>query len=388
MFRRSNNIGHKTGYALTFNMDTPKGWDHYYTKETDKNAKLSKEQYEKLATGKDDYIEGPTYSYPLATDGIYGERDIQVGDILTKVQIDASATDTENNDAAKVEPAYVAKTSVTYTYGGTSKTASAGTAIPKTEYDEVGTAAQAAFDEAYFCIQTLKLSDNNYLTYGDVKSKSEIDALKSSYEALATDIDNAISPAYICSKEGKFGGKTYESGHNYSVLQTLCSMPADDFTNAGFTFNYDAFDLLTDPNFLKVTVNATDIVVDQANIKPETPSTESTESVYHSPYSDIESVEYNAVFKATAEKPTYSYKGGTLANGDVITNEEFEHYVRNDKVHYTRVTVKEGGEDVYIAKESFVYNGVPYAKGQIVDESVLSTGKAETVHFDDSGTQF
>ena len=388
VFRRSNNIGHKTGYALTFNMDTPKGWDHYYTKETDKNAKLSKEQYEKLATGKDDYIEGPTYSYPLATDGIYGERDIQVGDILTKVQIDASATDTENNDAAKVEPAYVAKTSVTYTYGGTSKTASAGTAIPKTEYDEVGTAAQAAFDEAYFCIQTLKLSDNNYLTYGDVKSKSEIDALKSSYEALATDIDNAISPAYICSKEGKFGGKTYESGHNYSVLQTLCSMPADDFTNAGFTFNYDAFDLLTDPNFLKVTVNATDIVVDQANIKPETPSTESTESVYHSPYSDIESVEYNAVFKATAEKPTYSYKGGTLANGDVITNEEFEHYVRNDKVHYTRVTVKEGGEDVYIAKESFVYNGVPYAKGQIVDESVLSTGKAETVHFDDSGTQF
>ena len=392
LFRPSNNIGHETGYALTFDMDTPKVWDNYYTKETDNTDKLTQEAYDALSSSaQDNYVEGPTYT--PGTQRTLGQREIVEGDILTQVQVDAN--ETTGTGAAVVEQAYIAKTAVTYTYGGTSKTANAGTAIPKTEYDAIG-AAQDAFDPAYVCIQTLKLSDNTYLTYGDVKGTTEIAALKTSFPARTAEIDGALSSAYVCSTAGNFGGKTYYKNRNYSALQTLCSLSGSDFTDGDFTFNYDAFDLLLDDDMLEVTVNATDVVVDQASIKPTKPNTEDS---YHSPYSDQVGVEYQAVYKAPNAGDTYSYSAGTteggkaydaktLNDGDAITNDIFEAAVPNDKAHYTRVSVKDGGEDVYIATDNFVYNGVPYGKGQVVDESLAAHSKVETVHFASSGTWF
>ena len=392
LFRPSNNIGHETGYALTFDMDTPKVWDNYYTKETDNTDKLTQEAYDALSSSaQDNYVEGPTYT--PGTQRTLGQREIVEGDILTEVQV--TANETTGTGAAVVEQAYIAKTAVTYTYGGTSKTANAGTAIPKTEYDAIG-AAQDAFDPAYVCTQTLKLSDNTYLTYGDVKGTTEIAALKTSFPARTAEIDGALSSAYVCSTAGDFGGKTYYENRNYSALQTLCSLSGSDFTEGDFTFNYDAFDLLVDDDMLEVTVNATDVVVDQASIKPTKPNTEDS---YHSPYSDQVGVEYQAVYKAPNAGDTYSYSAGTteggkaydaktLNDGDAITNDIFEAAVPNDKAHYTRVSVKDGGEDVYIATDNFVYNGVPYGKGQVVDESLAAHSKVETVHFASSGTWF
>ena len=147
---------------------------------------------------------------------------------------------------------------------------------------------------------------------------------------------------------------------------------------------------------LEVEVGETNIDVDQASIKPTKPNTEDS---YHSPYSDQVGVEYQAVFKATGDKTSYSYSAGTteggkaydaktLNDGDAITNDIFEAAVPNDKAHYTRVSVKDDGEDVYIATDNFVYNGVPYGKGQVVDESLAAHSKVETVHFASSGTWF
>ena len=67
MFRLSNNISSTTGYVLTFDMDSPKDWDDWYSPisrnstysvGTDGSVttnRKSKEEYDGLTTGKDDY---------------------------------------------------------------------------------------------------------------------------------------------------------------------------------------------------------------------------------------------------------------------------------------------------------------------------------------------
>ena len=382
VFRSSNNIGHDTGYLLTVDMDTPKVWDKYYTKgepeNTDsENNKLTKKRYDALTTsGQSAYIEGPTFT-PTTTN-TYGAREINVGDILTQAAVTHNGTSGEG--AATVERAYVAKESVTYTYNGVTKTTNAGTAIPLSEYTAIGATARASFEEAYVCTSTVKLSEGEYIIYGELVTKTV-------HDALSTEDQTALTEAHICSEAGTFGGQSLTAGNNYSALTTWCALPASERTAEGFRFNYDAFDLLTNNAFLNVTTNVSEVPVDLANVTT-TPNT----SVYHSPYADKVGVEYQAVFHEKGSVTSVSYKDAngvtrSTTDGQSLTNEEYET-VRNDKVHYTRVSVAAGGEDIYIATDNFVYDGIPYAKGQIVDKTLFdnTTGKVEEVHFDNSGS--
>ena len=367
VFRPSNNIGHDTGYVLTFDMNSPSVWDDYYTSTTG-NQKISKAEYDALMSAAttdearqqllDNWRIGPTFT-PVES-GVYGQRHYDVGEIISE--------DTYRNnmvgsgEQATVEQAYLATSQISYVYGGKNKTINEGTAIPETEYHALDDATKAKFGRAWLCTNTVKLADGIYLLNGELKTQADIDEMKSTYPALSLDIDQALTPAYICSKEGAYGGQQFDAGTNYNALKAWCSLPENDRFdadgNAKFRFNHDALDLLSPSSLLQPEGRSV-----ARNLPP--------------PYTDQVNVEYQAVFHATPGKTTLTYDDVTLTDGMSITNDIFETKIRNDQRHYTRVTVKAGGETVYLANKNFVYNGTPYGKGQIVDTDVYNNNPAD-----------
>ncbi len=350
VFRPSNDIAHSTGYVLTFDMNNPTDWDNWYSKEKSETySKKNLKQYGSLDdTAKKDYIEGPTFRPTTA--GTYGQKEHTVGEIITKDVYDLYST----SDQAKVDDAYVAKTSVTYTYDGTVKTVNKGTAIPKSEYDAVSS-IKGLFDDAYVCVSSLKLDEMKYITKGDLLTADEIQELKDTYAkngdtytTLATDIVNVMKDAYICKESGLYGGRSYSADTNYSAISSWCSLSANDRTK--FAFNYDALDLLVDPNYTGNT------------------------SLYKSPYDEEKSVEYEATLNTSLKSSVQYTKDGTTYTVDnahpTVTSDIFENYITNEKRHFTKLTVPLGDSEFYIAINNFTYGGAPYAKGQVVNEAI------------------
>ena len=368
LFRSSNNIGHDTGYLLTLDMDTPGVWDDRYIHKTvtdPATPQKTKEDYNKLSDAdKGDWLEGPTFT-PKAS-GVYGQREIEQGDIVTTESVSNSTTDTDN--PASMDEAYVATEAVTYTYGGQSKTINAGSAISKAEWEAIG--SPSTFARAYVCTQTVKLDEQNYLLYGELKTQAQITTLQETYSSVASDITSAMKEASICTEGGNFGGQSLEAGTNYSALQTWNLFPASDRIDSNgnykFNYNYDAFDVLSDPKYLDGTKT------DHGELYLN-PDHTVTVAAYQAPYTDVVSVDYDAVFHAPKNNKTMTiaYSGGTVSDGGTLTRAQYET-VRNDKRHYTHVSVKDGGETLYFAKENFTYNGVPYGKGQEVDEEIYN----------------
>ena len=374
VFRSSNNISHNSGYVLTLDMNTPEEWDGYYTKKEPTGAatdKITTKKYENL-TDKSAYLDAPTFT-PNSTDvGYYvlGKRQYTAGQVISKADYDFAVDSEDGSD--KMEEAYVATTTVSYTYKGTTKTTNAGTAIGKTEYEEIGNGVantpSASFAPAYVCTNTLELGKDNYLLNGDLKTADEITAMKAITPELVTDaeIDAALSKAYICTETGLYGGHKYVVGKNYTALESFSDLTADD--RAFLTFNYDALDLLIDPGY---------------TVDPEVneEATTSTKSIYHEPYSKTLGVQYDAVFKGYEENGvavnTYTYEGGSVNKDGKITSEVFETKVPNYKRFYSKVTQSDIDVDAesskkyfYISTTNFIYDGEPYGIGQIVSKDV------------------
>lgn len=400
IFRSSNNIGHDTGYVLTFDMNTPGVWDSYYSKinGTGENyAKKSTKQYGELDNGdKDKWRRGPTYY--ANTEGVYGQRYYNKGEIITKETKDNNHQGLES-EQAEVETAYVATKSVTYN----NKTYNKGMVISTTEYNTLDATSKDAFGEAFVCINAVKLDDQNYLLLNDLVTQGQIDQMKSTYDSKTSEITAALTPAFIITKKGYYGGKWYDSNTNYSAISAWSSLTSDERDH--FNFNYDALDLLSDPNYL-------DFYDASAG------HTKTIAEAYHTPYSDQVDVEYEAVFQAeaygndhqtTGENPqpiTYlSYDNGetkiATSENPRISNTVFETQVKNDQRHYTRVNptadnlvvdaeTEEQRYAVYIANCNFDDGGIPYGKGQVVDIDVYNknSGKVDKVEFASMGEQY
>ena len=118
VFRSSNNVSHETGYILTFDMNTPKVWDDYFSPTTGSSAdgKIMKSEYEALFTdGMTDaqkqtvvnaWREGPTFT-PTES-GVYGKQSYKAGEVITEATYLHAGEGKE-----KMEKAYVATESVT-----------------------------------------------------------------------------------------------------------------------------------------------------------------------------------------------------------------------------------------------------------------------------------
>ena len=408
VFRSSNNISHDTGYVLTFDMNTPKIWDDWYSPISrtsadsyfDSLTDTNRAQTDVEGNAPADKIAGPTYKTNTA--GVYGKRHYNTGEIITadtytNYKNQAGLSDTEKGYMQK---AYVATDNVIYN----SKAYNKGTAISETEYKGLDATTKEVFDEAFVCINTVKLDDANYLLLNDLLTQDQIDELTGTetitgkYPSKKSEITGAFTPAYIITHEGEFGGQTYDAVTNYDAIKGWSSLSSTDRRN--FTFNYDAFDVLSDPNFMNFYLSAND---DTGN---KYPHNSSIEDAYKAPYCNQVDVEYEAVFQADAygadhkdgnNQPikSLSYDNGTTVIASEakprISNTIFETQVKNDQRHYTRVDIKTADEVVYIANQIFDYEGVPYGKGQVIeDEDVYNNNKAkvDAVTFANTGVQY
>ncbi len=354
----SNNISHNTGYVLDFKVNSPTDWNSWYSLKNGGGEKIDTPTYEeKSDSEKSNYISGPTYSTSLT--GVYGQKDYHQGQIVTKDVVDAYINP-GTGDQATVERAYVATETVTYTYNDgvkeLSKSVSKGTAIPKTEYDALETQAPSAyakFAAARMCINTVRLNEETYMIYGDLLTESEITTLTTAFPSMATDINNSLIDAYVCKTAGKYGGTSYDSGKKYSALEGWASLTSADRASNKFTFNYDAFDVLSDPTY-----------------------TGTTAERYHAPYSDTKSVEYVAIYNGDTPLDESVTKGlGEIAKGRELSRAQYET-LDNEKYHYTPIVVPKTsptGDDIYIAKKPFTKGSMAYAQGQVIPSSTYRT---------------
>ena len=395
LFHPSNNVGHDTGYALTFDMNSPKDWNDWYSPisgnsyytvdgNTVSTNRLQKEVYEDLAAAQQaNYREGPTYRLKDGEpSGLYGQRTYAEGEIISgEVYQDYTSTVSSMNPAptgqAEVDNAYVALED----YG----TTQAGNAISEEAYEALPASAKSNFEPAMVCINTIQLGDEEYVLLGELVSgtATSLKALADKYMAYNngktnTDhVDEAgalqyimdnLSTAYICTTTGLYGGQYFKAGENYSALKAWCSLTE---SRDKFKFNYDAFDVLIDPTY----------------------PGEGHTSVYHDPYDETKPVEYVAVYSGTLPYPYVDNDGNnhTISTDAqrTLSNEDYEN-ILNEKLHYTRLSIAAGGQDVYIVKENFIDHGTPYAKGQDLTKKEFdnlsegNVGKVKTKHFDNA----
>ena len=365
LFHSSNNISHDTGYVLTLDMNSPKDWDDWYVPIDNKSGlpKIRKDAYDALSDeNKAKYREGPTYKLKTGeSSGLYGQREYAKGEVISQEVYD----DYENTVSlmnprptegqATVEPAYVALEDV-----GTTQ---AGNAIGKTAYDGLGD-NKSKFAPAMVCVNTIQLGEEEFVLMGELVDGTDdnLDALAAKYKKYNNDKINAdqindaealkyikdhLSNAYYIKKEGLYGGQYFVSGTNYSALKSWCTLSD---SRSKFDYNYDALDVLVDP-----------LYHGEGHI----------ETYYHTPYSEIKPVEYDAFYTGTGTLTYYDNDDTqhTISSGNSISRDEYEK-VRNDQLHYTLLSIEAGSDKqkFYIVNETLIDNGVPYAKGQDISE--------------------
>jgi len=400
VFRSSNNISHNTGYVLTFDMDSPPDWDDWYSPDNGSSVagKVTKAQYGEKGTAEQaNYREGPTFRLKDdAAAGLYGQRDYVAGDIISKEIYDDYTNTTSGKtlppaQATVADRAYVANQPVTLP----SRTVLAGYPLSQTEFDGLTDAQKNVCALAKVCTSTIQLGNEEYILNGELVDATTMGAIASKYrdfynskqliesEKISDDeariyVESHLSDAYYCTGSGKYGGQYFEKNVNYSALKAWCSLTDD---RDKFVFNYDAFDVLADPTY----------------------SGEGYTYLYDSPetgaakiYSAVKPVEYKAANTgATSLEYRYADEAETapahiLNPGESISREDFER-IKNEQLHYTRITVAAGGQDVYIVTDNFYDRGTPYAKGQdlTVNEfnSLANKSYVQTTHVSNDGAE-
>ena len=374
LFRSSNNISHETGYVLTLDMNSPNDWDKWYSPITGNSAssKIRKETYVALTEGKENYREGPTYKLTGAP-GLYGQREYSVGEVITKEVYDDYNSIPEaqrpSSGQATAEPAYVALED----FGNTQ----AGNAIGQTEYNKSST-DKSKFAPAMVCINTIQVGDEEYILMGELVSGTltALAALVDKYKTYNNSRPNAdqldddeaeefvlshLSNAYYINSDGLYGGQYYDTTKNYSAISSWSTLTKD---RTKFDFNYDALDVLVDKDYHGEGTIAT---------------------YYKTPYSETKSVEYDAYYNGEGTLTYYDNNNTqhTITAGNYINREAYEN-VRNDQLHYTRLSVDAGSDKqkFYIVNQTLIDNGNPYAKGQDISEkdyNALSDASKEKV---------
>lgn len=400
VFRSSNNISHNTGYVLTFDMDSPPDWDDWYSPDNGSSVagKVTKAQYGEMETAEQaNYREGPTFRLKDDADpGLYGQRDYVAGDIISKEIYDDYTKTTSGktlppDQATVADRAYVANQPVTLP----SRTVLAGYPLSQTEFDGLTEAQKNVCALAKVCTSTIQLGNEEYILNGELVDANTMNDIASKYrdfynskqliesEKISDDeariyVESHLSDAYYCTGSGKYGGQYFEKNVNYSALKAWCSLTDD---RDKFVFNYDAFDVLADPTY----------------------SGEGYTYLYDSPetgaakiYSAVKPVEYKAANTgATSLEYRYADEAETapahiLNPGESISREDFER-IKNEQLHYTRITVAAGGQDVYIVTDNFYDRGTPYAKGQdlTVNEfnSLANKSYVQTTHVSNDGAE-
>ncbi len=365
-FRSSNNMSHDTGYILTYQVNNPTDWNKWYTEvadDHDGDGTVTKAR-EKNQTGGTGYEGGPTYHIKNNASGVYGQREYKESNIISKTVYDNYESMTKTGlttTQAQFKPAYIVTKEYIagdqHLYPG--KTVSATAAASMTGY----------VAPAYICTNTMKLSDTEYIYLNTCMTEAEIDKYAERFPSLETTIRSSVIPAYYCTTEGFYGGNYYEAGHNYRGLEAWSAMSPADRSN--FEFNYDAFDLLIDKDYLTPTTGGA--YSEGKKYQYDGTSYTSEDDINDvntgnpAGYSVKKPIDYQATYNGSE---TATYNGVTLANGTTYTRIQYEK-LPNEQRHYTPIDVDAAGT-YYVVNTPFVVGNTPYAVGQTIEASVYN----------------
>ena len=358
VYRSSNNMSHDNGYMLTYRVNNPTDWNTWYTKVASADPVADKQQ-----TAEDGYEDGPTYHLKnTSTGGVLGQREYVVSNLIAEgVYNTYNTMKTTHPEAvaalgeqADFEEAYI----VTKEYTNGNVHLNVGSSVSKTQADDMTGYVAPAF----ICTSTIQLSKTEYIYVGNRMTAEEKEAYKTAYPALADIINADIVPAYYCKKGGPYGGNYYEANKNYRGLEVWSSMSKED--REQFDFNYDAFDVLIDPNYSKSPIY-------EEGKKYQYDSKDGTlagaeSNLAH--YSLERPVDYRATYNGNE---TSIHNGVTLKNGDEYSREDYEK-LPNEKRHYTTIDVKEAG-NVYVVNTAFQVGSTLYAVGTVISASTYSS---------------
>jgi len=367
VFRSSNNLGHDTGYMLTYKVNNPTDWSTWYTQ-------AESSTHAKTQTRTSGYEDGPTYYLNGETGGVFGQREYKATNLISKEVYDTYQNIVTNHSAdipagqATFQEAYL----VTTEYDNGTKRLHVGSAVSATE----AASMTGYVAPAYICTATIPLSKTEFIYVNARMTEAEKMAYYNRFhkdgataveEQIAQEILDNIVPAYYCTSDGLYGGDYYEAGKNYRGLGVWCSMSKTDREH--FSFNYDAFDLLIDPNYSKDP--STGNIIHGEGQKYQYDAAAGTfEAAVANPagYSLEKPVDYTATYNGDA---TSTHNGVTLEKDKEYKREEYEK-LPNEKRHYSAVDVKAAG-DVYVVKNSFQIGNSPYAVGTVISASTYNS---------------
>ena len=397
IFRSSNNVSHTTGYILTYNVDNPNQWNTWYTPKTGSSLTGKVDSEGIKSKTKTNYEDGPTYTPTTA--GIYGQTDYKVGSIISKEEYDTYQTakttyEVTVSGEATFNPAYIVTADILETtMGSTNQRFHKGAVLAKADYtDSEWSGMSSSVEEAYMVTSSIQLSKTEFIYRNTYMSASERTTLINKYttgpaadEKILAEINKSIVPAYYCSAEGKYGGNYYVNGNNYRALAAYSAMSPADREN--FTFNYDALDLLIDPDYGRP--EGQKYQYDGKNYTTAA-NAEQNKATYSLP----SSIDYTATYKGTTTL-TYTADDQTqksATNGTNLTRTEFER-LPNEQFYWAPITVSTAG-NYYVVKETIILGDTPYAAGQVITkdtyDGLSDTDKAKvaTLNFTNTGTYY
>ena len=338
VFRRSNNLSHELGYAVSYAVDNPEAW----------NAKENE----------------PYCTYSPKTTGVYGQRYYEIGEVIDKTTYDDyesmgsnKPVSTDEKPQAKMVDAYITKEEVSFTDGDKTYNFIAGTPLCEKEFSaEAWASISSKVEPALVCIGTIEFEGadaKKSLLFGEVVTTERLNEVVDIYKDMyglstadaKTEVMKSLSKAYMCYEDGYYGGDYFEAGQKYSALKAWSSLSPEDREH--FAFNYDALDLLIDPNY------SGNMKLYDGNKEPYT-------------YSSVQPINYQAVY--TGSQPL-TVGSQTITTGQVISREQFES-IPNEQYHYSPVLVD--NTSVYVVNAPFVRGDTPYTTGQVITEESYS----------------
>lgn len=385
VFRPSNNISHDKGYILTYKVNNPSLWDTWYTKIVGSST-------EKNQTSKNDanYYNGPTYHLINKDYGLFGQRQYEVSNVISENiynTYQAIANDNTKKEAiaavvadgrtqAHFEAAYLMTKAAEISDGNEGTIhLNPGAAVSAT----IANAMPDKTSPAYICNSTIQISSTEFIYLNTKMTQEERAAYLSRFaesdHALYNEILTHVVPAYYCTSAGYYGGDYYEKDVNYRGLATWCSMSQEDRNY--FEFNYDALDVLVDPNYSrpegqKYQYDSKAATLDDANANLAGYSIEQSVD-YTASYSgdefDLPSDHSVKVKHANAPADSEPVSVTSIVEGDELSRTEYEK-IANEQRYYA--PIKGDGDDnkCYVVVKPLVVGNTPYAVGSTTTKEI------------------
>ena len=211
IFRSSNNLGHDTGYMLTYQVNNPGAWDTWYSPKSGNSmtGKITKKAYNDTThpVNKDAYYDGPTYRLDSnklsgnAQGTVLGQSDYEVGDLISKtIQDTYSKISTGNlpSGQATFKQAYIITEEVTIEDKDENNNIvyrhlNPGATISETQKTANSSVLSNKYDEAYICTKTIQISKTD-LIYRDTKmteAKMKTDYLNPLFTNIRTELSTS-----------------------------------------------------------------------------------------------------------------------------------------------------------------------------------------------------